>query len=245
MEVVDIVVGMKEKEIILEIKEVSKNYGRTAAVRAVEMKIGAGDIYALIGPNGSGKTTLMKMIVGLLRIDKGEISILGNQIKGEAIEAKKLIGYVPDKPEGYGYLSGKELLYLTGRLKGMREAEVRVRVEQLMKLFDIEKILEGRMDGYSRGNLQKTAFLAALLGEPKLLIIDEPIVGLDPVSIRVFGERLVKFAKDGGAVLFATHTLDFASKYANRVGVMSEGKIVAEEKLSNKIKIEKVYEKAL
>lgn len=236
---------MKEKETILKIKGVSKSYGRTAAVRGVEMRIGTGDIYALIGPNGSGKTTLIKMIVGLLRIDKGEIAVLGKQIKGEAIEAKRLIGYVSDRPEGYEYLSGKELLYLTGRLKGMREAEVRVSVEQLVKLFGIEKILEGRMDGYSRGNLQKTAFLAALLGEPKLLIIDEPIVGLDPVSIRVFGERLVRFAKEGGAVLFATHTLDFAGKYANRVGVMSEGKIVAQEKLEGKVKIEEVYEKAL
>lgn len=237
---------MRQKTVaVLEVAGVAKSYGRTAAVRGVDMRIKEGEIYALIGPNGSGKTTLIKMIVGLLRIDRGKVAILGNRVGGEAIEAKRLIGYVPDKPEGYGYLTGRELLYLTARLKGLTEEEAKKQIEASVGLFGIEKILEGRMDGYSRGSLQKTAFLAALLGEPRLLVIDEPIVGLDPVSIKVFGEELVKFAGGGGAVLLVTHTLEFASKYASRVGVMGGGRIVAEEKVGDMIRIEKVYEKAL
>ena len=224
-----------ETEIVLDIRDVSKSFGQTKAVDKINLQIHRGEIYALIGPNGSGKTTLLKMMVGLLKPNQGEIIVLANRVDGDNVETKSETGYVPDKPEGYPYLTGNEFIKLTTRLRGGSAKEAQQIASSLVKAFDIEPVLREQMEGYSRGSLQKTAFIAALAGSPSLLIIDEPIAGLDPLSIKVFGETLKKFAKAGGTVLMVTHTLSFAQDYADRVGVMVKGKLVKEVKGSNNV----------
>lgn len=213
---------------ILQITDLTKKFGHTTAVKSVTISVKPGEIYSLIGPNGSGKTTLINNIVGLLNPDHGSVKINGANINSEPIEAKSLFGYVPDSPTNYTYLTGIEFLRMTARLRLIPVSVANHKISELISLFPIHDILQNRMETYSRGNLQKLAFLAALLSEPVLLVIDEPIVGLDPVSIKIFGDTLKTYAKHGNAVFFSTHTLPFAEKYATRVGILHKGELVHE-----------------
>lgn len=228
---------------LLSIKNVSKSFGDLKAVKSVSLDVPAGKIYALIGPNGSGKTTLINNIVGLLRPDTGTVSIAGVDINQKPVTAKSLMGFVPDNPANYPYLTGLEFLYLSGRLKHLSQPVTAKRLNELKEIFPIDDVLNSPMSGYSRGSLQKTAFLAALLGEPKLLVIDEPVVGLDPSSIKIFGQKLLDFRRSGGAVFLSTHTLSFAHKYADKVGIMYQGKLIFEVDDPQKVDLEKYYEK--
>lgn len=220
---------------------ISKRFGDKQALKSVDLKLTPGDIYALIGPNGSGKTTLIKIMVGLLGPDLGSINLFGNDIVKHPEEAKRTFGYVSDLPLGYEYLSGLELLYLSASLKGISKKEGVKQIKDLKNLFPIADFIDQPMAHYSRGNLQKVAFLAALIGSPKLLVIDEPIIGLDPDSINIFGKKLSEFGKQGGTVFFATHTLSFAGRFADRYGVLKEGKLVAEGKIKATTNLEHIY----
>lgn len=222
---------------------ISKTFNDKKAVSDVDLKISSGEIYALIGPNGAGKTTLIKMLVGLLNPTNGKILIYDKDIVSQPTEAKKLFGYVSDNPIVYDFLTGYEFLTLTGSLRGLSSGETKKRINELSGLFPIQEIINQKMGSYSRGNRQKVAFLAAILAKPKLLIIDEPIAGLDPTSITILGQTLKKFANDGGAVLLATHILSFGQFYANKVGVMYQGKIHKEETTSGK-PLEEIYMEA-
>lgn len=220
----------------------SKHFDHIKAVDSVNLEIHTSCIYALIGPNGSGKTTLIKLLVGLLAPTHGSALLFGYDIVKVGQKAKETFGYISDDPIPYDYLSGIEFLTLTGNLRGLRASVIRERISELLSLFPIKDIVYQNMGLYSRGNRQKLAFLAALIAKPRLLIIDEPIVGLDPTSIDIFGKTLKKFARNGGTVFFATHILSFAKMYAERVGIMQRGKIVREEDISTDIPLEKWYE---
>jgi len=222
--------------------DLSKHFDHIKAVRSVNLEIHTSQIYALIGPNGSGKTTLIKLLVGLLTPTHGSASISGYDIVKEGEKAKECFGYISDDPTPYDYLSGIEFLTLTGNLRRLTPSIIRERISELLSLFPIKDIVYQNMGLYSRGNRQKLAFLASLLAKPRLLIIDEPIVGLDPTSIDIFGKTLKKFARNGGTVFFATHILSFAKMYAERVGIMHSGRIVREEDISRNIPLEKWYE---
>lgn len=232
----------QQKQLAIKIENLSKKFGYLTAVSQVNLRIQLGEIYALIGPNGAGKTTLIKMIVGLLSADSGTASIFGHDINKQQEEAKKLFGYISDNPTAYDYLSGREFLTLTGSLRTMRKHVINERISELINLFPINNIIDQPMSEYSRGNKQKVAFLAALLAQPKLIIIDEPIVGLDPDSIKIFGNTLKNFAKNKGTVFFATHILSFAQTYASRVGIMRNGKIVVEKNIEKDTKLEALYQ---
>ncbi len=221
-------------------QNLSKNFGPIKAVDKISLGIKKGEIYALIGPNGAGKTTLIKMLVGLLPASSGKACIAGHNIATSPLEAKKKFGYLPDNPSVYDYLTGYEFLQLTGSLSGLSQEVITKRTHELSKIFPNENILNQKMGNYSRGNRQKVGFLASIMAPHEALIIDEPIVGLDPQSITIFGAYLTKFAALGGSILLATHTLSFAQKYAHRVGLMQDGKLV-EEKFVSKINLEKLY----
>ncbi len=214
---------------VIVIEHLSRNFGPLKAVSDVSLKVDAGEIYALIGPNGAGKTTLVKMLVGLLAPASGHAAIAGHDIMADPLGAKKEFGYLPDNPAAYDFLTGSEFLHLTGALNGLPAPDITRRVHQLSAVFPISQILAQRMGSYSRGNRQKVAFLASLMASHRALIIDEPVVGLDPSSITIFGDNLTQFAQGGGAVLLVTHTLSFAQKYATHVGVMHQGRIVTEK----------------
>lgn len=226
---------------ILQITNLTKRFGRTTAVKSVDIKVGKGEVYALIGPNGSGKTTLINMIVGLLHPDSGDVLIGGTSIEQRPVVAKTLFGYVPDNPTNYPFLSGIEFIRMTARLRSMEESQANKKISELIRIFPIHDILQNRIETYSRGNMQKVAFLSALVGEPKLLIIDEPIVGLDPISIKIFGDTLKSYAKEGNSVFLSTHTLPFAEKYATKIGILNKGVLVHET--SSTSNLDRIYEK--
>ena len=223
---------------ILTTHHLVKQFGSFIAVNDVNLNLKAGDRYALIGENGAGKTTLMKLIVGLLVPTAGTTVITDHDTAQQPIAAKQQLGYMSDDPSAYDYLTGHEFLILTGKLRGIEGKKLTHRIAELTTMFPIQHILNQPMSYYSRGNKQKLAFLAALLAKPKLLVIDEPIVGLDSVSIDIMGKTLKQHSQDGGAVLFVTHILDFAERYANRAGYMQQGKIVREITVNRSTKLE-------
>jgi ABC-2 type transport system ATP-binding protein len=232
----------QSERLAIKTENLSKKFDQLVAVSRVNLNIQPGEIYALIGPNGAGKTTLIKIIVGLLSADTGCASIFGHDINKESEEAKKFFGYISDNPTAYDYLTGREFLVLTGSLRMMEKQKIIKCINELVHLFPISDVIDQPMSEYSRGNKQKVAFLAALLAEPKLIIIDEPIVGLDPDSIKIFGKTLKNFAKKGGTVFFATHILSFAQLYADRVGIMAKGRIQLEKNIGKEEKLEKLYQ---
>jgi len=228
----------------IKVSRLSKRFEKTKALTKISFEIKPGKIVALIGPNGSGKTTLIKCLVGLHTPTKGSAEIFGNDIQVSPLEAKKLFGYVPDNPTGFDYLSGYELLKLTASLKGLRKKDFESQAKELIGLFKLEKLIDAPLETYSRGTKQKVAFLCALLGDPKLLIIDEPIVGLDPDSIEIFGQILKDFAQKQGTVLFSTHILEFGKRFANQVLLMNNGRIKTDKPITNKTSLNKEYQKS-
>jgi ABC-2 type transport system ATP-binding protein len=206
----------------LDIKGVSKRFDGTAAVKNISLHLHPGEIYGLIGPNGSGKTTTLKMVAGLYRPDKG------NTVASPTA-AKKHIGFVPDDPSAYDRLTGREFLQFVGELFGMDRPSRDEQIETLLAQYHLQRLADGQFERYSRGTKQ---ILAALLHAPSLLLIDEPMVGLDPESARVTVRLLREFAHRGGSVLVSSHTLPVAEELCHRFGVLVEGRIVAEGRLA-------------
>ncbi len=218
--------------VVIEADNLSRNFDKIKAVDGVHLTVNAGDIYALIGPNGAGKTTFIKILTGLLAPSKGIAWICGQDIAKNPLEAKRHFGYVSDNPVVYDYLTGYEFLNLTGAIRGMKEKEIKRRIEELVQIFPLKEVMLQKMGSYSRGNRQKTAFLASMISKPELLIIDEPIAGLDPTSITIFGQTLARYARDGGTVFLATHILSFGQDFATRVGAMNKGRLVKETEVT-------------
>ncbi len=212
---------------MLEVKKLTKKFGSNTAVSHVTFGVKPGEIFSLIGPNGSGKTTIIKIIAGLLRPTAGKVLVGGFDITEDAPKAKAEIGYIPDEPSVWPVMTGEEFLNFTGALFNMDEHTRMKRIPPLLNIFSLAGLGKGYFEDYSRGNKQKFSVLAALLHAPKLLLIDEPIVGLDPKSAEIAKDEFAKFAKNGGAVLLATHTLSVAQELSSRIGVLKSGKLVA------------------
>lgn len=213
---------------ILELSHVSKKFPRIVAVNDVSLDVPAGSVYALIGPNGSGKTTTVKMITGLYRPTSGTIVVDGVDAHLSPESAKARIGYIPDEPFMYERMTGREFLHMVGVLYGMHEQERKAAIDRLLPVFPLDQVIDEFVGQYSRGNKQKISILAALMHRPKLLVVDEPIVGLDPESALMVQQLLRDFTKKGGAVFLCTHTLSFAEKEAQRIGVLHNGRIIRE-----------------
>ncbi len=225
----------------IEISHLTKIYSGYKAVADLILQIGKEEIFALVGENGAGKTTLIKMLVGLIKPDDGQIKIFGDDFDKNPNKVKSSFGYVSDNPNVYEYLTGREFLRLTGRLRQMGKLAVEKRIEELLKIFHLDQLIDQPMAEYSRGNRQKVAFLSAILTKPPLLIIDEPIVGLDPDSIDIFGQMLRQYADTGGTVFFATHILPFAQKWASRVGIIHKGRLIKVTKIISQTDLETLY----
>ncbi|MBI2218325.1 MAG: ABC transporter ATP-binding protein [Candidatus Rokubacteria bacterium] len=212
----------------LRLDRLTKQFPGRRALDDLSLAVDAGEIYALIGPNGSGKTTTVKLTTGLYRPTSGRVLVRGIDAHAEPERAKRLIGYVPDEPFAYDRMSGREFLHLIGELWGVPRAERTCRIDALAGHFRIGELLDGDVEHYSRGTRQKLALCAAMLHAPVLLVIDEPIVGLDPESAIRTRELLRDFAARGGAVLLCTHTLAFAEAVCHRVGMLRSGTLVVE-----------------
>jgi ABC-2 type transport system ATP-binding protein len=211
---------------MIKVFNLTKKFGKLVAVNKLNLEVKKGEIFGFIGPNGAGKTTTIKMLTGVLAPTGGRIEIGGFDIQKEPVKAKQLTGYIPDDPYVYPELSGREFLWLMGKLfevEGLEE-----KIKKLLPIYKIEKIVDGPFKEYSRGNKQKLTILAALLHEPKVLVIDEPILGLDPWSAQETIKIFQNFAKKGGTIFVSTHTLGVAEKICHRIGVIDEGKLIFE-----------------
>jgi ABC-2 type transport system ATP-binding protein len=212
----------------LNVKGLSKRFGDLKAIDNVSFSIGAGKIFCLIGPNGAGKTTIVKNIAGLFAPDAGSITVDGKNVSKFPRAAKSLVGYIPDDPSVWSVMTGEEFLHFVGILFDV-PPDVRAReIRRLLAEFDLQGIEQNYFESYSRGNKQKFSILAALLHEPKLLLIDEPIVGLDPMSARKAKELFQAFARARGSVLLVTHTLPVAEEIADTIGLIKHGKLAAQ-----------------
>lgn len=233
---------------MLEIKNLSKTYsgGDKKAVDNISFKVEKGEVFGFLGPNGAGKTTSIKMIVGLLRPDLGQVKIKGVDMWENPLEAKSLISYVPDQPVIYDKLTGIQFLNFIADMHGV-SSELRLEnFEKYSSLFNIDRDLNSLIEGYSHGMRQKLLLTAALTHDPELLILDEPLVGLDPQSAYNLKRLMKERCARGKSVFFSTHVLEVAENICDRIGIISHGKIISIgkiEKLKSEMKTEDSLEK--
>src|SRR5579883_1367237 len=211
---------------MIEITNVTKRYGNKVAVQDLNLVVPDGELFAFLGPNGAGKTTTIKMLCGLLFPTTGTVKVGGFDIRAQGDEARRLISYVPDLPFLYEKLTGREFLQFTADLYGMAPDRARDRMAHVIDLFHLGDFVDDLTERYSHGMRQRTVFAAALLHEPRLLIADEPTVGLDPKSIRELKTLLRQLARGGVTVFLSTHTLDIAQELADRVGIIHNGRLI-------------------
>ena len=211
---------------MISIVNVSKSYGPKPAVQDLSLEVPAGELFAFLGPNGAGKTTTIKMMCGLLFPTTGTVRVGGFDLAIEGDRARALISYVPDQPYLYEKLTGREFLQFTADLYGMPTEKSRDKIAEVIELFHLEEFADDLTERYSHGMRQRTVFAAALVHEPKLLIADEPTVGLDPKSIRELKTLLRRLADDGTTIFLSTHTLDIAEELADRIGIIDRGRLI-------------------
>jgi len=216
---------------MLRFDNVTRTYGSRVAVDRLNLHVDRGELFALLGHNGAGKTTTIKMLVGLLRPSSGAIYVGPYNVVDNPREVSRLIGYVPDLPFLYDKLSGREFLRFVADMYGMSDGAAAEAVARESDRFQLKEFLDQLTESYSHGMRQRTVFAAALLHQPELLVVDEPMVGLDPHSIRLVKDLLKNYADSGKTVLMSTHTLEVAEAICDRVGVMKSGKIVFEGKV--------------
>ena len=211
---------------MIAITDVTKRYGPKIAVQDLSLHVPAGELFAFLGPNGAGKTTTIKMLCGLLFPSTGTVQVGGFDLALQGDQARALISYVPDQPYLYEKLTGREFLQFTADLYGMPPEKSREKIAEVIDLFHLEEFADDLTERYSHGMRQRTVFAAALVHEPKLLIADEPTVGLDPKSIRELKTLLRQLASDGMTIFLSTHTLDIAEELADRIGIIDHGRLI-------------------
>jgi ABC-2 type transport system ATP-binding protein len=211
---------------MIDFQQVHRAYGDKVAVENLNLHVAAGELYALLGHNGAGKTTAIKMLVGLIRPGLGSICVGGHDIVTHTREATALVGYVPDQPFLYDKLSGREILHFIGRMYGMDVQQVHGAIEREIERFELGEFVDDLTETYSHGMKQRTVFASALLHAPRVLVVDEPMIGLDPHSIRLVKDLLKREVAAGMCVLMSTHTLQAAEEIANRVGIMNHGSLL-------------------
>jgi len=213
---------------MLEIKNYTKVYGEgRKAADDVTLTVEAGDIYGFIGHNGAGKSTTIRAVVGVLEFTEGEIFIDGHSVKTEPVACKKVTAYIPDNPDLYENLTGIQYLNFIADVFEIGEAEREERIKKYADMFEITEALGDQIASYSHGMKQKVAIISALIHSPKLLVLDEPFVGLDPKATFTLKEIMHEMCKNGTAVFFSTHVLDVAEKLCNKVAIIKQGKIIA------------------
>ena len=212
---------------MLEINHLTKSYGDKKAVDDLTLRIAPGEIYGFIGHNGAGKTTTLKSCAGILPFDSGEIKINGVSVTERPLEAKRVLAYLPDNPDLYNYLSGIQYLNFVADIFGV-EKELRAeRIRRLADTFELTGDLAQPISAYSHGMKQKLAMISAWLHEPKLILMDEPFVGLDPKASHLLKEMMRAHCDRGGAIFFSTHVLEVAEKLCDKVAIIKEGRLVA------------------
>lgn len=212
---------------MIRLEGLTKRFGGFTAVDGLDLEVEPGRIHGLLGPNGAGKTTTLRMIVGILEPDGGRALVDGHDVVREPFEARARVGFVPDRPFVYEKLTGAEVLRFVAGLHGQRGEAVEARIDELLELWDLTPWRDQLVESYSHGMRQKLILSSALVHRPSVLVIDEPMVGLDPASARLLKRLLRGFADRGGTILISTHTLEFAEALCERLAVIREGGILA------------------
>jgi ABC-2 type transport system ATP-binding protein len=211
----------------VELKSVVKRYGDILAVDNVDLSIKPGEIFGLLGPNGSGKSTSLKMLLGLVQPDSGSVNVLGNDVQRDPVAVKRLVGYVPESPRLYDFLTGIEYLDFVGDVYDMQTEEKKTRINEYLGALQLEGREGDMISSYSEGMKQKIALISAFLHRPKLLILDEPLSGLDPRSARIVKDFLHELKAHGVTTIMSTHVLEIAQALCDRIGIMYHGKLLA------------------
>lgn len=211
----------------VELKGVAKWYGKILAVDNVDLNIRQGEIFGLLGPNGSGKSTTLKMLLGLVQPDGGSVNVLGISVQRDPVAVKRSVGYIPEAPRLYEFLTGIEYLDFIGDIYGMNAEEKKERINEYLKALQLEGREGDMISGYSEGMKQKIALISAFLHRPKLLILDEPLSGLDPRSAKIVKDLLHELKTQGVTTIMSTHVLEIAQALCDRIAIMYQGRLLA------------------
>ena len=211
---------------MLKIEHLTKTYGDKKAVDDLSLHILPGEIYGFIGHNGAGKTTTLKSVAGILQFDAGEITIDGNSVRNQPLACKKEIAYIPDNPDLYDYMTGIKFLNFIADIFGIRAADRQARIHDYAERFELTADLAQPIASYSHGMKQKLAIIAAWIHQPKLIIMDEPFVGLDPKAAHLLKGMMREVCDEGGAIFFSTHVLEVAEKLCDKVAIIKAGRLI-------------------
>ncbi len=211
---------------MLTIQHLTKRYGEKKAVDDLSLHIAPGEIYGFIGHNGAGKTTTLKSVVGILQFDEGEITIDGHSVKADPLACKRELAYIPDNPDLYDFMTGIKYLNFVADIFGVGAAERQARIRKYADAFELTDDLAQPIAAYSHGMKQKLAIIAAWLHQPKLIIMDEPFVGLDPKASHLLKGMMREVCDNGGAIFFSTHVLEVAEKLCDKVAIIKGGKLI-------------------
>ena len=212
---------------MISLRGVKKRYGKFAAVKGLDLVVHRGEIFGFLGPNGAGKTTTIRMVAGVLQPSEGRVLVGGDDLEKSPESAKSRIGYIPDRPYLYEKLSGGEFLRFVAGLWGKDGDAVEARADRLLELFQLSQWKDELIESYSHGMRQKILISSALIHQPELIVVDEPLVGLDPRSARLLKDLFRTFAKNGGTVFLSTHTLEVAEALCDRIAIIDRGQILA------------------
>ena len=211
---------------MLRIENLTKTYGEKRAVDNLSLHIAPGEIYGFIGHNGAGKTTTLKAVVGILQFDKGEVFIKGESIRKNPLACKQKIAYIPDNPDLYEFMTGIKFLNFIADIFGVPEEKRQERIRKYADLFEMTENLAQPIASYSHGMKQKLAIISAWIHEPKLIIMDEPFVGLDPKAAHILKQMMREICDAGGAIFFSTHVLEVAEKLCDKVAIIRNGQLI-------------------
>jgi ABC-2 type transport system ATP-binding protein len=218
---------------MLELRGVSKKFSAFPVVREVSFKIEPGEVLGYLGPNGAGKTTTIKMLAGLLEPTRGEILFRGRPIGSDLYGYKSRMGYVPEQSEIYPHLSARDYLFMVGRLRGLPESALRARALAFLRLFGLEQDMDGEIASYSKGMRQKVLLSAALLHDPEILLLDEPLSGLDVTTGLVVRDLIRRLAAEGKIIVYSSHVLEVTEKICTKVIILHRGRVVADDSVDS------------
>lgn len=218
--------------IMIKIENVTKRYGNFVAVDNISLEVNAGEIFGFLGVNGAGKTTTLRMLAGILKPSAGKITLGGFDIEEDPTQAKQITGFIPDRPYIYNKLTGREFLYFCADLYSINSKTAESKIDQLLEEYALTEWQDELVESYSHGMKQRLATCSALVHEPKILVVDEPIVGLDPHGAKMLKDSLRKYAKAGMAIMLSTHSLNVAEEISDRLAIIHRGSILTSGSLS-------------